>query len=71
MTLKAFKVDANALEAFAELKKVFGVTTDAAAVQLALNLAQVAGEVASNKKVVTLDGAGGRQTIAAKCSPAR
>jgi hypothetical protein len=64
MTLKAFDADDRALEAFAELKQVFRVTTVAAAVQLSLSLARVAGRVAGDEKLVTLDGAGGKQTIA-------
>ena len=63
MTVKSFEMDDRAGAVFAALKKVFDVKTDAAVVERALSLAQIAGDIAGNDGVITLDGAGGKKRL--------
>ena len=63
MTVKSFEMDDRGVAAFEALRKVFGVSTDAAVVERLLSLGTLAAEVAGDDKVITLDGIGGKQKI--------
>lgn len=64
MVLKSFRVDDEIVKTLELLKKRFNVRTDAGVIERALGLARVATEVAGEEGVVTLDGTGGKQSIA-------
>jgi hypothetical protein len=64
MAVKTFKMDQGVVDALDMLKKRFNVSTDAAVIERALGLAQVATKVGGDDGIVTLDGSGGRQQIA-------
>jgi hypothetical protein len=60
---KNFTVDENVAQTFEDLKRIFGVKTDAEVLARALGLAKVASDVAADDMVVTLAGARGEQKI--------
>ena len=64
MAVKSFEMDQDILKTLETLKSRFNVSTDAAVIQRALGLADVATLIGGADKVVTLDGSGGKRRIA-------